>query len=191
MTNTIDRLTQQAVYRLVEPDAERLEEYLEATKAILGLVFPQPYLERAEICCLVDQQDRLCGGGMVVLEPEFRSLQSIPEFAIDASLGDLETALDVAEINGVWIHPEIKSPMLPLAFWGRFLEKILETGMPRLLFTFNNDNTQMRKLTSWLAHEVLYSGLTRQLDGMPRPTHETVALTNREALQNYRRFYQK
>lgn len=173
-------LGRESVFRLTVCTAERRQEYLHKAENFLGINFPRSYVERATVLTLVDQLGEMLGGALVVTEPEYRSLLSIPSSAGDWT-AQFTCDTDVAEINGVWLSPEVRTPILPVTFWRQFINHLLTLPKHRFLFTYDHSNKQMRKITGWLRYDVLYSGLTEQLPGMQRPSHETIAVLHRDS----------
>jgi hypothetical protein len=89
----------------------------------------------------------------------------------------------VGQINGVWLSPEVRTPILPVTFWRQLIGHLLTLDKQRFLFTFDHKNKQMRKITGWLRYDVLYSGLTEQLPGMQQPSQETIAVLHRDSFR--------
>jgi hypothetical protein len=123
----------------------------------------------------------MCGGVLVVQRGPFRSLLAIDRLAATGLAAELNKATDVAEINGVWLAPDVKTPILPVTFWRQLIGFLLTSDKQKFLFTFDRQNRQMRKLTSWLRYDVLYSGPTHQLIGMKGPSDETIAVLYRDS----------
>lgn len=182
----------ESVFQLGLCDPNRSSEYRQKTAEILGIDFPAEYYDRSLILTLVDQADCMCGGALIVLQPEFRSLLSIPHQSENNAvrLGSENTAVrlgstdDVAEINGVWLAPGVKAPILGVTFWRQLLAFLHTLDKQRFLFTFDRSNKQMRKITSWLRYDVLYTGPTRQLAGMKKPSDETIAILHRDSFNS-------
>ena len=179
MTHCSDTAKVDHVYRLGLAQPGDVPRFQQWTREILNLNLPEDYLQRGKILVLRDQRDQICGGCLVVLQPEFRSLQSIPSTQRKSFPYDSER---LAEVNAVWLSPGIKSPILPLTFWRQLALFLLSTHREQFLFTYDHGNRQMRKFASWLCHQVIYSGQTKQLEGMPGPALETIALVSRDSL---------
>jgi hypothetical protein len=173
-------LGRESVFRLTVCGEERQQEYLQKAEKFLGIDFPRSYVQRATVLTLVDQLGEMLGGALVVTEPEYRSLLSIPPTAVDWT-AQFTCDSDVAEINGVWLSPEVRTPILPVTFWRQFINHLLTLPKHRFLFTYDHSNKQMRKITGWLRYDVLYSGLTEQLPGMQHPSQETIAVLHRDS----------
>jgi hypothetical protein len=173
-------MVRESVFKLRICEPHRVGEYQQKTAEILGIDLPKEYYDRSLILILVDQADRMCGGALLVMQPEFRSLLSIPEATGNTALL-LGAADDVAEINGVWLSPGVKAPILGVTFWRQLLTFLQTLDKRRFLFTFDRSNKQMRKITSWLRYDVLFSGPTRQLPGMKQPTEETIAILHSDS----------
>lgn len=177
------RLGQQSVFRLVSCNPNRTDEYRQKTAEILGIDFPAEYYDRSVILTLLDQLGQMCGGAIIVLQPEFRSLMSIPNLN-ENNRNSLGSTADVAEINGVWLSPGVKAPILGVTFWRQLLTFLHTLDKQRFLFTFDRSNKPMRKITSWLRYDVLYTGPTRQLPGMKKPSDETIAILHRDSFNS-------
>lgn len=173
----------ESVFQLGVCDPSRSSEYRQKTAEILGIDFPAEYYDRSLILTLVDQADCMCGGALLVLQPEFRSLLSIPHLSENNAVR-LGSTDDVAEINGVWLAPGVKAPILGVTFWRQLLAFLHTLDKQRFLFTFDRSNKQMRKITSWLRYDVLYTGPTRQLAGMKKPSDETIAILHRDSFNS-------
>lgn len=172
----------QNVYRLKEVSEERLPEYLKQNEEILDIQFPQEYLQRSTSYALLDQDDKICGGLIIAHRPPFRSLQSIPAEFIETTMETLGPVEEVAEINGVWVAPDFRSPFVSFSFWQQMIGVLLETGKRRFLFTINDYNLHMRGHVNVLEPQVLFSGKTIQLDGMKESTCETILSIPQESL---------
>lgn len=176
-------ISDRSVHRLVRPNSSQLANYLADTFDILELCLPNEYLRRAHILTLVDQRDVVCGGAMVIKQPEFRSLTTVPEDVrakAIAFIGDLD---DVAEVNGVWVQSDCKSLFVSFSFWHQFISELLSMPKKKFLFTYDNSNARMSQLASSLDATVLYSGRTLKLEGMAKPSNETIAMATRPSLE--------
>lgn len=170
-------------HRLVTvPDRQR-EQALELTSSALGICFPGDYVNRGILYALQDQQGDMHGGAIVVSDPPFRSLQGIPNArAVARCLPDPN---QIAEINGVWLSEQMRSPFASFLFWTQLLEELLQTGAGQFLFTFDRSNSRMSALMQWAAPVVVYSGRTRQLPGMKSVSEETIALLDRPMIESF------
>jgi hypothetical protein len=168
------------VHQLVPTKGKRLTQFIDETELVLGIRFPLDYLDRASVLTLVDQEQVICGGAIVVLEPPFRSIRSIPTGSeVDFCVGKQE---EWAEINGVWLNAEKKSPYLSFTFWSHLISHLLRTNKQHFIFTFDNSNNRMSQVANVFQPEVLYSGKTIKLEGMKTDSDETIAAVNRKVL---------
>lgn len=175
------QLGKETVFRLKVCDPGRRDEYLRRTSDRLGVDFPSDYLERATILTLLDQLGEMRGGALVVSKPEFRSLLSIPTENHSQWIDGFRDVGDVSEINGVWLSPEVRTPILPVTFWRQLITYLLTQEKERFLFTYDHSNRQMQKIIGWLRFDILYSGLTECLPGMRQSSHETIAVLHRDS----------
>lgn len=169
------------VHQLVPAKGEKLTQFIDETELVLGIRFPTDYLNRASVLTLVDQRQVICGGAIVVLEPPFRSIRSIPT-SNEVDYLSMAGQEDWAEINGVWLHTEKKSPYLSFTFWSHLISHLLRTSKQQFIFTFDNSNNRMGQVANVFQPEVLYSGRTIKLEGMKTDSDETIAAVNREVL---------
>lgn len=169
-------------HRLVVADPGMQKSYLARTYEMLAVDFPNEYVERADILTFLDQKNGLCGGVMLVSQGPFRSIESIPPEARMAHR-TLASNSDIAEINGLWLEPEINTPVLSIAFWRLIIGRLIESQKSRFLFTYDESNTRMKLLTDWLNPTTLYSGETLPLPGMNSTSQETISLVDVEPIQ--------
>ena len=171
-----------AIFPLIQPDANQRIDFLRKTAATLGVTFPEAYLERGEVLTLLDSQGTVSGGAIVVADSPFRSLESIPENRLEAIGQELGCLNKLAEVNGVWLAPHVRSPYSSFRFWRQLIEHLLSSEKDKFLFTFDNSNGRMKGNALWLKPKVLYSGATIMLPGMNSPADETIAMVERGTL---------
>ena len=87
----------------------RLKECLASTYDVLGIKYPDEYIARGTMYSLVDKNGNAFGGAILVTQPPFRSLESIP---IDSNeiAGKIRKVRAMAEINGIWLAEDTRSP---------------------------------------------------------------------------------
>ena len=168
-------------YQVTLATSEQLEEYAARTETALGIRFPLDYLSRSDVLLFVDGRGVTGGGGLIALEPPYRSLESIPA-GVTMPAGALHDLGSVAEINGVWLGPECRGSYLSYLFWRSFLEHALATGRKQFLFTYAHATRRIPTAYRLTRPRVLYSGVTRVLPGMKGPGRETVAVFDADIL---------
>lgn len=172
------------LYPLAKVASESLSEFRERAGEVLGIRFPTSYLQQADAYALTHEFQGICGGLIVVQNPPFRCLQSIPiesKWDVFKRLGDLTNC---AEINGVWIAPEAKSAFVSNAFWRQMIDVLLASNKDRFLFTVDHSNRHMLGHVSFLQPVVLYSGATIQLDGMGHVANEVIFSIQRDSVED-------
>ncbi len=155
------------------------------TSSALGICFPGDYINRGILYALQDLQGDVHGSAIVVSNPPFRSLQGIPKKNAEAIASRLPDPNQTAEINGVWLSEQMRSPFASFLFWTQLLEELLETGTGQFLFTVDRTNSRMSALMQWATPVVVYSGRTRQLPGMKSVSEETIALLDRPMIESF------
>ncbi|QEG24250.1 hypothetical protein [Mariniblastus fucicola] len=169
-------------HRLVVLEGSSRTSYLKRTEEQLDIAFPTHYVDRADVLAVLDEDDQLCGGVMLVGSGPFRSIAGIPDQHRGAHQS-LNERGDVAEINGLWLAPKMKSPFLSILFWRLLIGHLVKSKKNSFLFTFDNSNTRMKSLAFWLKPTKLYSGATLTLPGMKYSSEETIALINIEPVK--------
>jgi hypothetical protein len=154
---------------------EQCGEWAKMAAAELGVDFPEEYLARGRVLAFLDPQQTICGGAMIVVEPPFRSLQSI------GAEGDARDDIDLdvgslAEINGVWISPQARTTLASMQFWRLLLKEAVATGREQFLFTYPGNNGRLPAAYLLVKPRILYSGVTRLLPGMKQQVAETIAV---------------
>ena len=61
---------------------------------------------------------------MLVTEPAFRSISFIPDEIKKTNPFFNEDQYNMVEINGLWISPSLKTPMLQVSVWGHLIKDI-------------------------------------------------------------------
>jgi hypothetical protein len=173
------RMPANSLFRLVPASGDEIEQCRQLACNRLGILFPREYVHRGTIWSLVDERHRICGGLILVDKPPFRSLEGIPSGAAPAGLDELQSGGSLAEINGVWLSLDWRSPFATLTYWTLMLDRLLETGCDKFLFSHENGNRQMSSFVQWMSPKILYSGPTKCLPGMKGPANETIALIDR------------
>lgn len=175
--------TVKPVHQLVEPNQDQLASFLKESTELLGIQFPKEYVERSTVLTLVDQQQLVCGGAIVVTEPPYRSLGAIPPNQQNEAWEELNSTEHVVEVNGVWLAHELRSPYLSFSFWRHLITYLLSTDQKQFIFTFDNSNDRMMDVAKWLKPNVLYSGRTLKLEGMKSESDETIAWVDHESIK--------
>ncbi len=171
-------------YKLIDVTGARLKECLASTYNVLGIKYPDEYIARGTMYSLVDKNGNAFGGAILVTQPPFRSLESIP---IDSNeiAGKIRKVRAMAEINGIWLAEDTRSPFASFMFWTLILRKLLETSIEDFLFTFDNSNERMSALVKWASPRIIYSGRTKRLAGMKSPAIETIAIVDRKLIASF------
>ncbi|MDB4778380.1 hypothetical protein OAG68_02880, partial [bacterium] len=136
------RVSHRNDYRLVAVEQGLRASYLARTKEVLTIDFPPEYVERAEVLTILNQNDTLCGGVMLVTRGPFRSIESIPMDQRSA-LDSLRTHEGIAEINGLWLAPEIECSLLSISFWSLLTRYLVKSKKASFLFTYVESNSSM------------------------------------------------
>lgn len=170
-------------YRLIDLPSERVSEFQERTRDVLGIYFPDQYVRQSNAYAFLDQECNMCGGLMVVKRPPFRCLQSIPEAFQSEALWKLGNLDECAEVNGVWIEPQNKSAFISTAFWRQMIDILWESQKEKFLFTVDHCNRHMLGHVAMLQPLILYSGATLQLDGMHQSADEVILSIPRTSIK--------
>lgn len=170
-----------AQYRMLVASPEQVPQYATLAAEAIGIEFPLEYLSRGDVLLFAGPNGALGGGAVIVLQPPFRSLQSIPE-GVDVPLDSLDDLKGVGEINGVWLGPPCRGSYLSYVFWRSLLQHALQTGCERFLFTYAHEARRIPAAYQLTRPRVLFSGRTRLLPGMKRQVQETVGVFEADIL---------
>ncbi|RZA08020.1 MAG: hypothetical protein EOP11_06120 [Proteobacteria bacterium] len=156
-----------------------LKEYAALTNRFLSIQFPLEYLKRSRVTAYVDENDRILGGYMLVLEGPYRVVDSLPD---EARAREPRFAADKLhqgfEVTGLWMSPAVRDRRTNLLFWLRMYKDMLTLGRKWLVYAYSLDKPGLGRLYSVAKPSVVYRGETKMQEGMPEPDAESVEVVS-------------
>lgn len=139
-----------------------LQRYQTTCARLMDVAFPIEYLKNALVVEYVDRlQQKPMGGFVLVKGPGLRTLQSIPD---GVSSGHRESSY--LEITGVWLHPSLMRGWVTVKYWLYLFLQVAKSGQAYVIYAYSKSKEGLRRAYSYVDGEVLFDGLTKQLEGM-------------------------
>ena len=113
---------------------------------------------------------------MLVTEPEFRSISFIPDEIKKTNPFFNEDQYNMVEINGLWISPSLKTPMLQVSVWGHLIKDIFLCKKKHVLLMRNSKTKSMERFLNMVNPEILYEGEPNQMSG--QKTHQMIEISH-------------
>ena len=142
----------------------------------IGINFPLDYLRRSKIFGLYNSSNQMVGGVLIVMEGNLRSFESLPSLKYLPAEVD---RWDVAEINSLWLSPEVRRSSVSVIFWVFVILQLIISGKKYFSYTYSSKKHKLRKLYSRAKPIKLFEGETKLLDGMKEVEVETIEIASR------------
>ena len=123
-----------------------------------------------------DDNGQLASIYMLVTEPEFRSISFIPDEIKQTNPFFNEDQYNMVEINGLWISPSLKTPMLQVSVWGHLIKDIFLCKKKHVLLMRNSKTKSMERFLNMVNPEILYEGEPNQMSG--QKTHQMIEVSH-------------
>ena len=123
-----------------------------------------------------DDNGQLASIYMLVTEPEFRSISFIPDEIKKTNPFFNEDQYNMVEINGLWISPSLKTPMLQVSVWGHLIKDIFLCKKKHVLLMRNSKTKSMERFLNMVNPEILYEGEPNQMSG--QKTHQMIEISH-------------
>lgn len=165
-------------FKLLTTD-EELDQYRKITNGFIDVLLPLNYLKRSRVIAVVNKNDEIRGGFVIVMQGPFRTLQSIPK-KTDAINEHLKG--NIGEITGLWLDPRLKSARSSLKFWLRLYWELISSGKSDYVYAYSLRKPKLGRLYKAGRPKILFRGQTKQMDGMSMPEKESVEIVNMKKL---------
>lgn len=161
------------IFRTITEESA-LEEVLDKVENYSGVRLPIAYARRNKIVGAF-LHNKLVAGYMVVTKPEFRSLMFVPSG--HESLKSLSAIdnYDMMEINGLWLSPAVKTPILQAKVWFHLIKDIFLSKKKYVLLMRNRRNKNMERFLNMANPTELYSGPPMLMAG--DASHENIQVS--------------
>lgn len=157
-------------FRTLE-ESDSIELYLTKVENYSGVRLPQSYA-RASIIVGVFLHDKLVAGYMLVTNGSFRSLMFVPDSLKRTEHFFATDSFEMMEVNGLWIGPALKTPLMQFRVWRRLILDIFRCRKRYVLLMHNSKNQNMKRFLQMANPTPLYGGSPQLMAGAD--THQTI-----------------
>lgn len=160
-------------FRVINDEATK-KKVLSKIHNYTGVMLPDSYLEQGKTVG-VFLHNQLVAGYILVTKPKFRSLLFVPDKSKSENRFLSENQYDCMEINGLWISPALKTPMLQMRVWFRLVLDIFSCKKQYVLLMRNLNNKSMARFMTMANPISIYSGEPFVMAG--QATHELIQVS--------------
>ena len=154
---------------------EEATRFQKETKEYIGIEFPLSYLRRSKIFA-VYRGEKMVGGFLVVMEGPLRSFESLPNLTYLPRKVD---RWDVAEVNALWLAPELRKNALSIIFWLFVISTLLLSGRKYFTYTYSTQKYKLKEFYGRANPQTIYQGKTKVLEGMVEEDFESIDIVSR------------
>lgn len=161
------------VFRTIT-DEKETELVLDKIEANLGVRLPLDYARKSKIVG-VFLREQLAACYMLVTEPSFRSLLFVPDQSKLQNKFFENDSFEMMEVNGLWIGPALRNPIMQLKVWGHLIKDIFMSKKRFVLLMQNSNNKCMERFMNMANPKALFHGEPLALAG--ETTHKTIRVS--------------
>ena len=165
-------------FKLLSTD-EELNQYRKITNGFIDVLLPLSYLKRSRVIAVVNKNNEIRGGFVIVMQGPFRTLLSIPKKTerINQHLKG-----NVGEITGLWLDPRLGSCRSSFKFWLRLYWELISSGKTDYVYAYSLRKPKLGRLYKAGRPKVLFRGETKVMEGMDMPERESVEILSMKRL---------
>jgi hypothetical protein len=134
-----------------------IETVLLKTENYSGVKLPYSYAAQNKVVG-VFLQEQLVAGYILVTKPEFRCLMFVPSEAMATSKLASTDSYDMMEVNGLWIGPKLKTPMMQAKVWAHLIKDIFLSKKKYVLLMRDSRNRNMARFFGMANPIAIYDG---------------------------------
>ena len=153
---------------------KEIENVLDKTENYSGVRLPYAYAARNKVVG-VFLHEQLVAGYIIVTNPEFRTLMFVPKDNLTASKLASKDQYDMMEVNGLWIGPTIKTPMMQAKVWANLIKDIFLSKKKYVLLMRDSRNKSMERFFGMANPIALYDGPPLLMAG--ERSHKTIQVS--------------
>ncbi|MFK7865251.1 MAG: hypothetical protein AB8B95_13615 [Pseudohongiellaceae bacterium] len=155
-----------------------IEDVLDIVERYSGVRLPIDYAKKNRVVGAFSQ-DKLVATYMVVTKPDFRSLMFVPDKCWkETSLSNCDD-YDMMEINGLWISPALKTPIMQARVWAHLIKDIFLAKKKYVLLMRDSRNKIMERFLNMANPTTLYDGPPMLMAGANSHDNIQVSFTTR------------
>jgi hypothetical protein len=159
-------------------DKKAIENVLDKIENYSGVRLPIAYAEQNKVVG-VFLQEQLVAGYIIVTNPESRSLMFVPTQALSNSKLASTDSYDVMEVNGLWIGPSVKTPIMQAKVWLHLIKDIFMSKKKYVLLMRDSRNRNMERFFAMANPVALYDGPPILMAGEKSHQNIQVSFTTR------------
>lgn len=153
---------------------EEIELVLQKIESNLGVRLSNDYANNSKVVG-VFLQGQLSACYMLVTRPSFRSLLFIPDHVKKSTELFQNEEFEMMEVNGLWIGPALKNPIMQLRVWAHLVLDIFMSKKRFVLLMQNSNNKCMEKFMDMANPQCIYEGEPLLMAG--EKTHKTIRVS--------------
>ncbi|MFT6296209.1 MAG: hypothetical protein ACJATW_002501 [Glaciecola sp.] len=159
-------------------DKDGIENVLNIVERYSGVRLPLDYANRNKVVGAFSQ-NKLVATYMVVTQPNFRSLMFVPSDNWKNTDLSVTDDYDMMEINGLWISPSLKTPLLQARIWAHLIKDIFMSKKKYVLLMRDSRNKIMERFLNMANPTTLYDGPPMLMAGATSHERIQVSYTTR------------
>jgi hypothetical protein len=159
-------------------DKDGIENVLNIVERYSGVRLPLDYAKRNKVVGAFSQ-NKLVATYMVVTQPNFRSLMFVPSDNWKNTDLSVTDDYDMMEINGLWISPALKTPLLQARIWAHLIKDIFMSKKKYVLLMRDSRNKIMERFLNMANPTTLYDGPPMLMAGATSHERIQVSYTTR------------
>lgn len=153
--------------------------YQQRVKYVLGIEFPLDYLKNGIVRGFMNNEGELVGGYALILKGELRSLSSIPDESVPLEYDQNK----MMEVTALWRDQSVKDGVKSFQFWHTFSRDILfQRNKKYIVYAYDLKNEKLMDLYGKGRPDVLFRGMTTQLEGMSYQAEESIEVVEAKKL---------
>ena len=161
------------IFRTLTSDTE-INLVLEKTERYSGVRLPAEYVSKSKVVG-VFLHDQLAACYMLVTKPNFRSLMFVPDSTKKTCEFFVEDQYEMMEVNGLWIGPSLKKPVLQVKVWMHLISDIFQSRKKYVLLMRDSRTKSMEKFINMANPISLYEGESISMAG--EITHDEIQVS--------------
>lgn len=160
-------------FRVIETRLDQ-ELFLDKVENYSGVRLSDTYISQSKMIG-VYLDGKLAAGYMLVTQGPFRSLLFVPDEHQKRSKLSSIDSYEMMEINGLWIGPALKTPILQMKVWLRLVKDIFASKKNYILLMRDLRNKTMERFLGMANPKPVYTGIPMLMAG--EKTHESIEVS--------------
>ena len=159
-------------------DKDGIENVLDKVERYSGVRLPTEYANKNKVVGAF-LQEKLVATYMVITKPNFRSLMFVSGDNWKQTNLSVTDDYDMMEINGLWISPALKTPLMQARIWAHLIKDIFMSKKKYVLLMRDSRNKIMERFLNMANPTTLYDGPPMLMAGATSHAMIQVSFTTR------------